>query len=66
MQPAACLPTVATRPAAQMGSAADFTATMMKHGELMKRPGIYAAFRELLQVRAAGGCCMFFGVGRVV
>ncbi|KAI7843115.1 hypothetical protein COHA_003286 [Chlorella ohadii] len=40
----------------QMGSAADFTATLMKHGELMKRPDIYAAFRELLQV----GCDVLY------
>ncbi|PRW60857.1 hypothetical protein C2E21_1097 [Chlorella sorokiniana] len=36
----------------QKKSAHDVAATMMQHGVLMKRPGVFVAFRELLQVGA--------------
>lgn len=35
---------------AQKGGPLDFGSTMKKHGELLQQPGIFAAFRELLQV----------------
>lgn len=43
------LPSIGT-PAVQKGPVNDIAGTALKHGELLKLPGIFAAFRELLQV----------------